>query len=295
LTFRRIVGLGLCVMDHVYVVERLDWRGTRMRYSDCLVAPGGMTGTALRQAASLGCNSHVLSIVGDDDDGHRMRRALASAGVKTGRLRLVKAFPTTVAVVLVKRRGGERRFLVPDRRDLERRAPELDLSVIDRRTLLLVDGHFPAQARRAVEHARRVGAQVMGDFHRVSRAARALLPYVDLPVVPLEFARVYGDGDPRRALRRLHERFGGTPVVTQGARGGIYWDGVRVRRFRSHRVRVVDTTGAGDVFHGALAAGLYAGRRLPGALDLAARAASLACTALGGGSRLMRRDEMDSS
>ena len=80
--------------------------------------------------------------------------------------------------------------------------------------------------------------------------------------------------------------------MTQGARGGIYWDGVRIRRFRSHGVRVVDTTGAGDVFHGALAAGLYAGRSLPDALDLAARAASLACTALGGGSRLMRRDEM---
>jgi sulfofructose kinase len=281
----RIVGLGLCVVDHLYVVDRLTWTGPRLRYDASRVAVGGMTANALRQAASLGCNTHVLSAVGDDAAGRFVRRELASAGVTTRRL-LRGADPTTVAVVLVKRRGGDRRFLVPDRRALERRAPDFDLSAIDGRTLLLIDGHFPAQARRAVEHARRVGARVMADFHRVTPTANALLPFVDYPVVPEEFARVYGDGDARRGLRRLRERFGGTPVVTQGARGGLYWDGARIRRYRARRVKgakVVDTTGAGDVFHGALAAGLYRGRSLASSLDLAARAAGRACTALGGG------------
>ena len=260
--YRRIIGLGLCVVDHLYVVERLDSADTRLRYSERRVSSGGMMGTALSQAAELGCNAHVLSLVGDDEDGHFIRRSLRMAGVKTSRLILSEELPTTVAVILVQRRGGERRFLVPDRRALERAVPRFDLASIGRKTLLMVDGHFPEQALRAVKRAREVGATVMGDFNRPSRPARALLPFVDYPVVPLEFAREYGSGDPRKTLHRLAARCGGTPVVTQGARGGLSLCGGRIRRFRATRVEVRDTTGAGDVFHGALAAGLALGREL---------------------------------
>jgi sulfofructose kinase len=195
-------------------------------------------------------------------------------------------------VVLVARAGGERRFIVPDRRAFERRASDLDLSVIDRRTLLLVDGHFPRQALRAVRHARDVGATVIGDFAWPRPAYLELLPHVNFPIVPLEFAEAYGEGDPRRALRMLRERFGGSPVVTMGGRGGLYLRDGRIRRYRAHRVAVRDTTGAGDVFHGAFAAGLYHGTGVEGAIELAARAAAVCCTALGGTSRLLEREEM---
>jgi sulfofructose kinase len=93
-------------------------------------------------------------------------------------------------------------------------------------------------------------------------------------------------------LRELGEACRGQPVVTLGRRGGLYLDGARVRRFRAHRARVVDTTGAGDVFHGAFAAGLAHGMGFADALDLGARAAALNCGALGGAGRLMTRGEM---
>ena len=81
-------------------------------------------------------------------------------------------------------------------------------------------------------------------------------------------------------------------MVTLGARGGIYLEGERVRRYRARRVPVVDTTGAGDAFHGAFAAGLCFGLELAAALDLAAHAAALNCSALGGMGRLMTRSEL---
>ena len=288
---RRIVGLGLCVVDHIYVVTPNSWEEVRIRYAERLVASGGMTTTALAQAARLGCNTHVLSVVGDDEGGRLIGRSLRRAGVKTRRLVVSADLPTTVAVVLVEKRGGDRRFLVPDRRALERRAPDFDLATIDAQTLLLVDGHFPRQALRAVKRARGLGATVMGDFSRPDPAIRALLPFVDYPVVSEEFAIAYGKGDVRRAVRELRQQYGGTPIVTRGARGGLYWAGGRIRRYRARKVRVRDTTGAGDVFHGALAAGLVERLELIDALDLAARAAALNCTALGGMGRLMTRDE----
>jgi len=287
----KVIGLGLCVIDHVYVVERLDFSERRIRFTQRLVLSGGMTGTAISQAAMLGCDAHVLSMLGDDDDGRFVRQSLERLGVKTGRLAISAEAATTVAVVLVERNGGEPRFIVPDRRELEHGAPDFDLTAVDSTATLLVDGHFPEQALRAVVKAREVGATVIGDFHRPSPAVRNLLPYVDFPVVPLEFAELFSPGDPQRAVLEMADQFGGVPVVTLGAEGGLYLDGGLVRRFAARPASVVDTTGAGDVFHGAFATGLSRGWSLAKSIDLACRAAALCCTALGGAGRLMTREE----
>ena len=281
------------MVDHSYRVDGLDVRAARTRFRERCVSPGGMVATALAQAAALGCPTQLLSAIGDDPDGRVLRRSLRALGVGTAKLLLRAETPTTVAVVLVAARGGERRFIVPDRRALERAAPDFDLGAIRRGALLLVDGHFPRQALRAVRRARQVGARVVGDFSRPSPVARRLLPYVDFPIVPSEFADEYTQGDVERALRRLREEFGGTPVVTQGARGGVYLGGERVRRYRARRVAVRDTTGCGDVFHGAFAAGLCRGLELEASIALAARAASVSCTALGATTRLLKTEDLE--
>ncbi len=287
----RVVGLGLCVVDHLYLVGEPDPLGVRTRFSERLVTAGGMVGTAISQAAHLGCEAHVLSVVGDDPDGRMIRKTLRAFGVKTRRLILSPESETTVAVVLVAKRGGDRRFIVPDRRALERGVPDFDLRPIRSDSVLMVDGHFPQQALRAVRRARELGATVIGDFHRPSPAVRRLLPFVDFPIVSQEFVDHFADGDPRRAIRELAERYGGNPIITLGAKGGIHWEAGTARRFRSERVKVVDTTGAGDVFHGAFAAALTRDATVRDAIALGVRAASLCCTALGGTGRLMSRAE----
>jgi sulfofructose kinase len=278
----RVIGLGLTVVDHAYLVDRLDAADERTRYTDRVVSVGGMVAGALVQVAMLGCRAQLLSVVGDDDDGHRVRRALRTAGVDTRRLVLSASLPTTVAVVLVRQRDGARRFLVPFRRGLERRAPTLDLSPIRRGSVLLVDGHFPSQAARAVRIAAERGVPVVGDFNRPTPEVMRLLPHVDFPIVPEEFAEAFTPGRAADTLRRLREEFGGQPILTRGARGGVYLDGARVRRFRAPRVHVRDTTGAGDAFHGAFAAGLVQGLPLPRNLARAAECGARCCTRLGG-------------
>jgi len=288
----RIVGLGLCVVDHLYVVERLDFVGSTTRSSERLVSTGGMIGNALVQAARLGCEAHLLSVLGDDPEGQFVRRELEGAGIETGRVVFSGTLPTTVAVVLVERRTGERHFIVPDRRTIEGGAPDFDLTPIDRNSLLLVDGHFFEQAVRGVQRARALGATVIGDFSGPRPAYLELLPYVDYPIVPAEFADAYGEGDPERGAHLLWERFGGCPVVTQGEAGGFYVREGRLHRYPAVRVEVRDTTGAGDAFHGAFAAGFALGLGFEESLALAARAAAVCCTALGGTERLLTREDM---
>jgi sulfofructose kinase len=289
---RTVFGLGLAVVDHLYVVDALDLRATRIRYTARIESGGGMVSTALSQAAALGCRAEILSFIGRDREGRVVRRLLSEAGVGVRRLLSSGDQPTTVAAVLVERKSGERRFLVADRRSIERAAPDFDLSGIREGSILLVDGHFAKQALRAVKRAREVGAVVVADFSHPRREFLRLLPYVDYPIVPLDFAKEYAGRDPRRTLRRLYEEYGATPIVTLGRKGGIYLEEGREGRYRAARSKVVDTTGAGDVFHGAFAAGLCRGFDLAASIDLARRAAALNCGALGGRGRLLQEHEI---
>jgi sulfofructose kinase len=280
------------VLDELLLLEgRGGPEAERTRYRQRLVSLGGMVATALAQAVRLGCRAQILSVVGEDDAGREVARFLRGAGVGTRRLLRDPACPTSVAVVLVDARTGERRFLVPDRRAVERRAPAFDLSPVRSGAILLVDGHYPAQALRAVRLARRVGALVIGDFSDSRPAYHALLPYVDHPIVPASFGESWRGLSARETLVALRDEYGG-PVVTDGARGALWLEGRRVRRIPAPRVPVVDTTGAGDVFHGAFAAGLAHGRSERESLEWAVRAAATSCTALGGPTRLMSLQEM---
>jgi sulfofructose kinase len=274
------------VVDHLYVVDELAGASERSRYLERRVETGGMASNALLQAARLGCRAELISLVGDDDEGRWLARRLRAAGVATRGLVRSRAFPTTVAVVMIRRRDGERRFLTAHRAAFERRVGDFDLAPVKPGRVLLVDGHFDAQARRAAKRARALGVPVVADFSDPRPAYVRLLRHVDHPVLPEAFVRAWSPGDPADALRRLHGEFGATGVVTQGARGGIYWHEGRVRRFRTPRVRVRDTTGAGDAFHGAFAAGLAHGLAMPEIVARAARAGALACTAIGATARL---------
>ncbi|MGI9590827.1 MAG: carbohydrate kinase family protein [Myxococcota bacterium] len=289
-----VVGLGLCVVDHTYLVDALEPARTRLRYRERVVTAGGHIATALRQVAALGCRARVLAAVGDDADGRLVRRALRDAGVGTRGLLLSGRQRTTVAVVLVDRKDGDRHFVVPARGDMESAAPRFDLAAIDGRAVLLLDAHFPSQALRAAQRARKVGARVVADLHRLNDSARALLPHVDHAIVSHEIVEAAGFDGPRDALRWLGERTRDRPVLTQGARGGLWLEGRRFRRYAAHPARVVDTTGAGDVFHGAFVAGMTLGLEFEKCLDLGARAAAVNCTALGGAGRLMTRGGPDS-
>jgi sulfofructose kinase len=199
------------------------------------------------------------------------------------------AHPTTTAVLLVERGSGERRFIIPDRRALERSSPDVSLRAIRRASILLVDGHYARQAAAAIARARELGAAVVADLSDARPAYLKLLRGVDFPILPLEFAASWGLGSARATLRALHERFGGTPVLTLGAKGALAWVDGRVLRVPPHPVRVRDSTGAGDAFHGAFAAGLAHELGIEASLRLAARAGAEACRALGASASLLSK------
>ncbi|MCX7707318.1 MAG: PfkB family carbohydrate kinase, partial [Anaerolineae bacterium] len=173
--------------------------------------------------------------------------------------------------------------------DVYKRQPSPEMAPVETLAacrVLFVDHTVAAFALEVVPLARRLGIPVVADLERVTPEASALLPMVDHLVVGEGFAQqVTGSAEPAVMVRRLMTPGRTACVVTAGERGCWYAGeetGGEVRHQPALRVLAVDTTGCGDVFHGAYAAMLARGEPLARAVAVATVAAGLKATQPGG-------------
>jgi len=177
--------------------------------------------------------------------------------------------------------------------------PQLPAADVIRSTaVLLIDHHAIEGTRRAVEIARAAGVEVVADFERDSgKGFCELLARVDHLVLPERFAVEWtGTGSAERAVSRLWSPDRRAVVVTCGADGCWYGDSEThesPRHLPAPKVNVVDTTGCGDVFHGAYCAGLAEGKNVDQCVRLASAAAALKATREGGQAGIPRRDVVE--
>lgn len=293
-----IVGLGMSVFDLLEVVEEFPASPGVTRVLEAAAMGGGPVPTALCAASRLGVASSIVDRVGGDWRGAAIRADYARFGVETGHLLLDEARGSAFAFVLVRRGDGERHIVYHecDLRPLE--ADELPRDAIAACRILHLNGrHWPA-CPEAARLARNGGALVSfdGGAHRYDPKFVGLFPLIDLLVVAADFAdRAVGPGRREDQLGRL-ARWGAELVgITDGSKGSWFLEkGSDAFHQPAFAVRdIVDTTGCGDVFHGALLAARLRGLPWPGCARLAAAAAALSATALGGRGFLPSWDEAE--
>jgi sugar/nucleoside kinase (ribokinase family) len=135
---------------------------------------------------------------------------------------------------------------------------------------------------------------VVADFGGVEGSRRDLLPFVDYLVANESCAeRVAGGDDPERACELMQEMGPGVVVATLGERGCVYADESGPHAVPAFTVDVVDTTGAGDCFHGAFCVGVVRGWGLDRIVEFASAAAAIKCRKLGGRAGLPRMEEVE--
>jgi sulfofructose kinase len=239
---------------------------------------GGPAANAAVTVARLGLRAAFAGYVGNDPWGDRILQEFHDEGVNTDFI-VRGSTPTPLAAILVKPDGrrtvinyhGETGYLAGDSLDFSGLHP----------LVLLFDGHQPWLSLALVEVAKLAGIPTVLDAGSVHLGTRELADKVDYLVCSETFARDYTtQAEPERSAARLNDLAAMT-VVTLG-RDGLLWSKAgRVRRLPAFEVEVVDSTGAGDVFHGALAAGLAEGQAWEETLRFASAAAALSCTRLG--------------
>jgi len=279
-----IVGLGLNAMDTICVLERFPKHNTKVKIREVRTEAGGQVASALATCARFGLTTRYIGSVGDDERGQTQLASLHAAGLHTDWVRVVNGAVTQFAVILLEDGVGERTVLWHHDPLLNYPAADLVRESITSSRMLHLDGCDNAAALKAARWAREAGVPVLIDIDELyDESTEELLRHVDYLIAAEDFVgKILGDVQPEDAVRMLADRYGNRVAgITLGERGAIFLEGGRVFWSEGFQVNVADTTGAGDVFHGAFAYGVL--RQWP--LEIIARfanaAAGLKCTRIG--------------
>lgn len=292
-----ILGLGcVAVDDFLYVASYppADAKAQVLRRErQC----GGLTATALVAASRLGATCAYAGILGEDELSQFAVDALKGAGVDVSYLtRRPKARPIHSTIVVDEQKQTRNIFFdLNDVHGPDERVPSAE--VVAEARVLFVDMLGMAGMLRAARIARAAKRPVVADFESEARPEfPELLAVVDHLILSQEFAaRITGATDPAAAVAKLWSDQRKVAAVTCGSDGCWYLaEGLpSPRRQPAFRVDAVDTTGCGDVFHGAYAAGLVHGLDTQARIRFASAAAALKATRRGGQAGIPTRTQVE--
>jgi sulfofructose kinase len=248
---------------------------------------GGQVATAVFAAAKWGLQTRYVGACGSDHHAKLHHAELRGSGVESHLLR-VHGAESRLSYILVEDTTGSRAVLCHRDARVKLDPSFLRKNWFQRSRLVHVDGENSEASRLAATWAREAGVPVMCDLDVFRDEVRFLLPLVDFPVLSLGILEALGgSNNPLLALPKIRAVYGAKTVcVTMGERGALAWDGQRFACAPAFRVPVVDTTGAGDLFHAGFAYGLLCGWSTQRTLEFSCAAAGLNCTAHGARGRI---------
>jgi sulfofructose kinase len=280
-----VVGIGENSVDLVYRVPALPQPGEKIRVTSCRRLLGGQVATTLCTCAALGLRTRYVGAFGKDEHGTLIRAELEQRGIDTAHA-IVRYAPNRHAVILVDERTGERSVIWQRDRALGLLPEHITPDVITGARLLHVDNVDEDAAIAAAQLARSRGLAVTTDIDQVSDRTPDLIAAATLPILAERVpCLLTGENDTVRALRALRSRHDGLLCVTLGRGGSMLLAGDQLHTAAAFAVAAVDTTGAGDVFRGALIYSLLRGDAPEVMLRFANAAAAVSCTregAIGG-------------
>jgi len=276
-----VVGVGLNATDTLIPVAHYPESGSKIEIRSASVLPGGQVATAMVACQLWGLRARYVGKLGDDHAAALHVSEFRKSGVET-RIVTAPACSSQQAFILVEH-SGERTVLWKRDDRLTLHPDDLCREWITEARVLHVDGHDTAAAITAATWAMEAGIPVVADLDELYPGVEALMEKVDYLIVSRDVpGRLTGSSDLFEALTAVQKRFGCLlTAATLGHEGVLACMGGGFCHRPAYRVEVVDTTGAGDIFHAGFIYGLLHELSLAETLDFACAAAALNCTGTG--------------
>ncbi len=278
-----VVGVGLNATDTLILLPHFPAYAGKIAFDEEILSPGGQVASAMVTCARLGLRVKYIGTVGDDERGRIQMESLRESGIDIQDVQIRPGCPNQSAYILIDRSTGERTVLWrrPDclRLDPSEIRPEHILPC----RLLHIDGHDTPAVEKAARIARSASIPVTVDVDTLYHGFDKVLPLVDYLIASSEFPVQWtGENDPFKALEVLQSEYGmRVAAMTLGAHGALARANGRFVYSPAYVVNCIDTTGAGDVFHGAFCYAVLQSMPIEEALDFSNALAALNCTALG--------------
>jgi ribokinase len=281
-----VLGFGAVAVDDLLYLDHFPHPDEKMPVLGKARDGGGLAGTALVAAARLGATAAWAGVLGSDELSMWTLDAFASARVDTSAVvRFGEARPFH-SIILVDRSAGTRAILYTSEGVTPMTADEVTPDLIGSARSVFLDHTVGELAAHVLRLAQAAGVPTIADLERMGPGVADTLAGADHLIVGRSFAAlVTGEDEPEAAARALAGMRAARALtaVTSGAEGCWYVaaDG-RAGRQPAMRIDAVDTTGCGDVFHGAYAAELARGESIERALQVASVVAGIKATRPGG-------------
>lgn len=277
-----VVGVGINATDTIIRLPHFPTLDSKVELLSAEVKPGGQVASAIVACRQWGLSARYVGKIGDDAAGKLQVEEMLREGVDCRWITAPGAMSQS-SFILVDEPSGERTVLWKRDPQIALRPEELQREWIAGSRVLLVDGHDTEAAAQAARWAREEKITVVGDFDNRYPHVEALLEYVDFIIASKDFPeRLTGEPDLLKSLPAIFRGFKCRLTgATLGRLGVLAWDGKRFSLCRGFRVHATDTTGAGDIFHGAFLYGLVRNWGVEETLEFGCAAAASNCTAQG--------------
>ena len=278
-----MVGIGLNATDTVLTVPHFPAYGGKVSFHKEFYSVGGQVASAVVTCARLGLRAKYIGTVGDDERGRIQLESLQTSGVNIDHVQQRRNCANQSAYIVIDESTGERTVFWSRPECLRLQPEEITSDQIVCARLLHIDGHDTPAMEHAARIARANGIPVTVDVDTMYAGFERVLPLVDYLIASSEFpGRWTGREDPFDALQTIQRQFGmKMAAMTLGAHGALAWCDGRFVYSPAFVVNCVDTTGAGDVFHGAFCYAVLQQMPIAEALGFANAMAALNCTAMG--------------
>lgn len=280
-----VLGFGVVAVDDLVYVDQYPLPNTKMPIQHQQRQGGGLAGTALVASSRLGAKAAYCGVLGEDELSRFTLEELEREGVDCTPTSYHHEARPYHSIVIVDLSTGHRCILYSDAGVTEPEPERITPDLVTNCRVLFVDHTVIGAGLRAAELARAHRIPVVGDIElEADPRIPDLMHQIDHLIIGAQLAgRITGENEPAAALRVLSRYDRACCVVTAGERGCWYSEhGGEVRHFPAFRVQAVDTTGCGDVFHGAYAACIARGESVSRAIEVATAAASIKATQPGG-------------
>jgi sulfofructose kinase len=291
-----VLGLGAVAVDDLVYVDEYPALDSKAPVQAFRREGGGLAGTALVAATRLGARAAYCGMLGDEELSRFTLAELEREGVDCSPVRSHPDARPFHSVIIVKRPTGQRSILFGGMGVMQVPAEHITDALISDCRVLFVDWTVVESGIQAAELAHRHAIPVVADIEPNTHPhLDELVRQADHLIVGVEMAgQLTHETDPARAVLVLASDGRACSVVTDGKRGCWYAErGGPVEHVPALDVEVVDTTGCGDVFHGAYAACLARGESTAQAMRVATIAAGIKATRHGGRAGIPDRAAVD--
>jgi sugar/nucleoside kinase (ribokinase family) len=275
--------MGLNSVDFLSVVPEFPAPNSKMKMLRFSKQGGGQVATTIVALSRWGLKTKYIGKVGMDDLGQFSLNSIRQDGVDVSSVTIEPNATNQFAMIIVDGASGERTILWNRDERLMYRKGELRKEEVCAGKLLHLDGHDIHAALQCARWAKEEGIPTVIDLDKVEPLTSELIKEIDFVITSSRFPALYtGISDREEALLELQKHTPGFLCATLGHEGAMTMVNGEFIYSEGFKVKAVDTTGAGDVFHGGFIYGLLKNWEVAEILSFANAVATLKCQDLGG-------------